>query len=107
MTSTRRSPRQLASAFEALAQELAPRTVLGDAQSAWRDTVGQSIAERAWPVSERGGVLTVSCESSVWAQELDLISGPILERLNVRLGQAHIVRLRCVSTPPPDPFSGR
>jgi predicted nucleic acid-binding Zn ribbon protein len=104
---TRRSPRPLAAAFEALAQELAPQTVLGETQSAWREAVGHSIAERAWPVSERGGVLTVSCESSVWAQELDLMSEPILERLNERLGQGHILRLRCVATPPPEPSSGR
>jgi predicted nucleic acid-binding Zn ribbon protein len=104
MTPQRRSPRPLSAAFDALAQELAPGTVLGDAQGAWRDAVGQSIAERAWPVSERGGVLTVSCESSVWAQELDLMSESVLERLNERLEHGQIARLRCVATPPPEPF---
>ena len=43
------------------------------------------IYERAKPVAERAGVLTVSCESSVWAQELDLMSDAIRERLNERL----------------------
>jgi predicted nucleic acid-binding Zn ribbon protein len=103
MSRTRRSPRPLASAFALLAERLAPETILGEAQSAWRETVGASIADRARPVSERGGVLTVSCESSVWAQELDLMSETICQRLNARLEGAHIVRLRCVATPPQAP----
>jgi predicted nucleic acid-binding Zn ribbon protein len=105
MTPTRRSPRSLSTAFAELAGRLAPETVLGEAQSAWRDAVGTWIAERAWPVAERGGVLTVSCESSVWAQELDLMSETIRERLNGRLQGGQIARLRCVATPAPDAFS--
>jgi predicted nucleic acid-binding Zn ribbon protein len=106
MSLTRRSPRPLGGALELLAGQLAPKTSLGEAQSAWREVVGPSIADRAWPVSERGGVLTVSCESSLWAQELDLMSETIRERLNERLERSEIVRLRCVATPPQDPFSG-
>ena len=100
MADRRRSPRPLASSFAALAERLAPETVLAAAQSAWRDAVGASISERAWPVSERAGVLTVSCESSVWAQELDLMSDAILERVNDRLERGRITKLRCVATPP-------
>jgi predicted nucleic acid-binding Zn ribbon protein len=44
-------------------------------------------------------MLTVSCESSVWAQELDLMSDAILERLNGRLERGRITKLRCVATP--------
>lgn len=100
LSPARRSPRPLAGAFAALTERLAPETLLAEVQSAWRDAVGMSIAIRAWPVSERGGVLTVSCESSTWAQELDLMSEAICERLNQHLERGHIARLRCVATPP-------
>jgi predicted nucleic acid-binding Zn ribbon protein len=104
MTRTRRSPRHLAGAFAGLAEQLAPLTLLGEVQGAWREAVGPMIAERAWPVAERRGVLTVSCESSVWAQELDLMSEPICARLKGRLDRGEIVKLRCVATPPQPPF---
>ncbi len=99
MPHSRRSPRPLAGSLSALADRLAPDTLLGEAQSAWRAAVGPSISERAWPVSERAGTLTVSCESSVWAQELDLMSEAMLERLNGRLARGRITKLRCVATP--------
>ena len=44
-----------------------------------RSVVGESIASPGEPVSERGGVLTVSCSASVWAHELDLMAPDILE----------------------------
>jgi predicted nucleic acid-binding Zn ribbon protein len=99
MTHFNRSPRLLSGTLEVLAQRLAPETVLADAQRAWPKAVGTAIAERARPVSERAGVLTVVCESSVWAQELDLMGEAILERLNERLRGAEIKRLRCVAGP--------
>ena len=100
LSPARRSPRPFAGVFAALAERLAPETLLAEVQSAWRDAVGRSIADRAWPVSERGAVLTVSCESSTWAQELDLMSETICERLNELLERGRIARLRCVATPP-------
>jgi predicted nucleic acid-binding Zn ribbon protein len=102
VTRSRRSPRPLTFAIEQLRDELAPETVLANAQLAWRDVVGEVIAAQAQPTSERGGVLTVSCSASVWAQELDLMAPDILERLNGRLGGTRLNRLRCVSTPIPD-----
>ncbi len=77
-----------------------PDTLLGEVQAVWPGVVGETIAAAAQPVGERGGVLTVSCESSVWAQELDLMSGEIIERLNGALARGAIARLRCVATPP-------
>ena len=84
-------------ALTALADELAPQTLLGEVQRAWPEVVGPSIAEQAQPTAERGGVLTVSCSASVWAQELDLMSVAILERLNAALASGAISRLRCVA----------
>jgi predicted nucleic acid-binding Zn ribbon protein len=89
-------------AIGVIERDLTPDTVLGRAQLAWRTAVGDAIAAQAVPTSERGGMLTVSCATSVWAQELDLMSGTIVDRLNEQLGEAAITRLRCVATPPRD-----
>ena len=94
----RRSPRSLAEAFDTLTEELAPRTLLGDVQRAWGQAVGEQIAAQASPTTERGGVITVACAASVWAQELDLMAPQILARLNATLGGGDRVRrLRCVA----------
>lgn len=99
MSPHRRSPRPLRFAFEAIRDELAPETLLADVQRAWPEAVGASVAAEAQPTAERGGVLTVSCSASVWAQELDLMAPTILERLNELLRGGQIARLRCVAVP--------
>jgi predicted nucleic acid-binding Zn ribbon protein len=97
VTAYRSGPRPLARAFDALAQQLAPDTLLADVQRAWPDAVGELIAAQASPTAERAGVLTISCAASVWAQELDLMAPQIIERLNVSLRRARVKRLRCVA----------
>jgi predicted nucleic acid-binding Zn ribbon protein len=100
MTPYRRSPRPMALALDQIRDDLAPESLLADVQRAWRDAVGATIAQEAQPTAERGGVVTVSCSASVWAQELDLMAPAILERLNRMLGSGHVSRLRCVALPP-------
>jgi predicted nucleic acid-binding Zn ribbon protein len=84
-------------ALDDLSDELAPATVLGDVQRVWSATVGPAIAAQAQPTAERGGVVTVSCAASVWAQELDLMAPQIIERLNAALTERSLQRLRCVA----------
>lgn len=86
-------------AFERVRDDLAPDTLLAEVQQAWREAVGAAIALEAQPTRERGGVVTVSCSASVWAQELDLMAPAILERLNQRLRSGRVSRLRCVALP--------
>jgi predicted nucleic acid-binding Zn ribbon protein len=100
MTRHRRSPRPLAFAFEAIADDLAPETLLADVQREWRRTVGESVAAQAQPTAERGGAVTVSCSASVWAQELDLMAPQIIEGLNARLSRGRVQRLRCLAVGP-------
>ncbi len=97
MTSYRRSPRSLAPALENLRDLVAPDTLLAQIQRAWPQAVGQAIAAEAVPTRERGGVVTVSCSASVWAQELDLMAPKILSALNELLDGAAVQRLRCVA----------
>jgi predicted nucleic acid-binding Zn ribbon protein len=88
--------------LEVSREEWAPDTVLAEVQRVWSDAVGASIAAEATPARERAGVLTVSCSASVWAQELDLMSATILERLNARIRRGRVERLRCVAVPMSD-----
>jgi predicted nucleic acid-binding Zn ribbon protein len=95
--SQRRGPRSMSAALEALADDLAPRTLLADVQRAWPAVVGGSIADQAQPTAERGGVVTVSCSASVWAQELDLLAPQIITRVNAALPTGGVSRLRCIT----------
>ena len=92
----RTAPRPVGRALDAFVDGLAPPTALAAAQRAWDGAVGEAVAAAAKPVSESGGVLTIACESSVWAQELDLLAPELLERLAAALGGPSITRLRCV-----------
>ena len=97
MTAYRRAPRSLAPAFEALADELAPRTRLAEIQRVWTQAVGSDMARQTRATSERGGVVTVSCADSMWAQELDLMAPLVISQLNSSLGSDPVRRLRCVA----------
>jgi predicted nucleic acid-binding Zn ribbon protein len=101
VTRYRRSPRSLVLALAGAQHDWAPATLLASVQAVWPDVVGAAIATEATPVSEKAGVLTVSCSAAVWAQELDLMAPTILGRLNAKLrGAGRVSRLRCVATPP-------
>jgi predicted nucleic acid-binding Zn ribbon protein len=90
----RRAPRPAATAFRVARDQAAPRTGLAAVQGAWREVVGEQLAAVAEPVSERQGTLTIVCSDSVWAQELDLMQGQLLERLRAALGELAPTALR-------------
>jgi predicted nucleic acid-binding Zn ribbon protein len=85
--------------IRAIAEGLAPAGTLGSVQAVWEQAAGAAIAEQARPTGEAGGVLTVTCSSAVWAQELELMSTSLIERLNAALGEDRIASLRCQSVP--------
>jgi predicted nucleic acid-binding Zn ribbon protein len=93
-------PRPLAGAVARLRAELAPPTLLAKVQQKWGDAVGADVEREAMPVSERGGVVTVSCRSATWSSELTMLSGQLLERLNESLdGDARVSELRFTTDP--------
>ena len=100
MTRHRHRPRSLSIALDVAQHDWAPATLLAEVQAAWPEVVGAVIAAEATPVSERAGVVTVSCSASVWAQELDLMAPTILGRLNAKLRGPSVARLKCVATLP-------
>ena len=55
----------------------------------------EEVLEVLQPTAEREGVLEVTCEAAVWAQELDLMAVELIPRLNDALGEQAISRLRC------------
>jgi predicted nucleic acid-binding Zn ribbon protein len=91
----RPAPRPLAAIVHELTAALAPASTLARAQEVWEGAVGPAIAAAARPTAERDGVLTVTCEAAVWAQELDLMAGELIARLNSALAGERIRELRC------------
>jgi len=100
VTRRRSSPRSFHLALDAAREGWAPETLLAEIQQVWPVVVGEAVAAEASPSGERGGVVTVSCSASVWAQELDLMGPAIVERLNARMARGSVSRLRCITLPP-------
>jgi predicted nucleic acid-binding Zn ribbon protein len=92
---SRVAPRPISTALQGLTATLAPATALAHVQAVWEGAVGPVIAAAARPTSERQGVLTVACDSSVWAHELELMACDLLPRLNAALGDGLVLQLRC------------
>ena len=92
---SRRAPRPAGLAVEALAQTLAPATLLAEVQRAWPEAAGEAVAAAGRPTAERDGVVTISCVSAVWANELDLLGNQLVESLNEALGRPALRGVRC------------
>jgi predicted nucleic acid-binding Zn ribbon protein len=98
----RPGPRPLSNALEGVLPDVAPATLLAQVQAAWNEVAGARLAAAAAPVSERDGVVTVACESGVWAQELDLLGPDLLSRLEAALGARSVTKLRFVTSSAPN-----
>ena len=92
----RLAPRPLSNALDGVVRDAAPATLLARVQGVWTDVAGAELAAAATPASEREGVVTVACESSVWAQELELLAPDLLTGLEARLGGPLVAKLRFV-----------
>lgn len=99
MSARRRPLRPAGPSIRDFAESLAPAGTLASVQAVWTEAAGPVVAEQARPTGEASGVLTVTCSSAVWAQELELMSASLIERLNGALGEDRIVSLRCQSVP--------
>jgi len=89
----------VAIALDALTADTMPATLLAEVQRAWSQAAGEAFAGQSEPVSERAGVITVGCASAVWAQELDLLSERVVQRLNEALGRPAVKGLRPQARP--------
>ena len=95
----RSGPRPLAFALDVVTASAMPSTLLAEVQRAWPDAAGAAFAAQSEPVAERAGTITVACTSAVWAQELDLLSERVVERLNAALGRVAVRALRPQARP--------
>jgi predicted nucleic acid-binding Zn ribbon protein len=92
----RLAPRPLSAALDGVVGDVAPDTLLARVQGAWASVAGPRLAAAAQPVSERDGVVTVACESGVWAQELELLAPDLIAGLEAALGGRFATKLRFV-----------
>ena len=61
----------------------------------WAAIVGPALAATTFPRRLSAGTLTLGCAGPV-ALELQHLAGPLIERINMHLGQALVLRLRFV-----------
>jgi len=99
MAKHRMAPRRAADPVARLVGALEPQTPLSALQRAWPAAVGEHLAAHATPVAVRAGVATVQCSSGMWAEELELLQGEVLGRLEAALGAGAVRELRCRATP--------
>jgi predicted nucleic acid-binding Zn ribbon protein len=88
----RRRGQTLGAALGEIQTRLAPPDLLADVQRHWAAAAGEQVALESWPDSERAGVVTVRCQSAVWAAELTMLAEQLLEGLNERLSRERQVR---------------
>lgn len=96
----RKQPRKIGAPLERLTAELSPATPLASVQAVWRNAVGDQIADSCVPEGEKEGVLTVVCETSVWAQQLSMMQEDLLNKLADQISTAEDIprELRFVVT---------
>ena len=87
-----RRPRRVGELVLSAQRTLAPPTLLAAVQREWRAATGDAIADNAQPSGERGGVVTVTCGSSVWAAELTMLAPSLCSTLNEALPEDRQVR---------------
>lgn len=96
----RLAPRPLSAALADAVGDARPVGLLAAVQSVWGEVAGPALASAASPSSEREGTVTVTCESAVWAHELELLAPDLTGRLNEQLEEAaepgRVERLRFV-----------
>jgi hypothetical protein len=68
---------------------------------AWTRASGAVVAAVTAPRSLSAGVLTVGCQSSIWANELTYLGAQILQRMNELCPGHAVKRLRFVVAPTP------
>ncbi|MBN1528131.1 MAG: DUF721 domain-containing protein [Thermoleophilaceae bacterium] len=100
----RLAPRSLRTVLPGVIADAGPQTLLARVQTLWPEVAGAALAAATAPVAEREGALTVACESSLWAHELELLQRDVLDRLGTALaasggGSVESLRFKVGSLP--------
>ncbi len=88
--------RKISGAIGRLVADIAPVDPIARLAAAWPVAVGDAVAAQTAPTSISGTTLTVGCVSGVWAQEVELLSRTVIERLSNELPDIPVKKLRCV-----------
>jgi len=67
---------------------------LSGLQGIWEGAVGPGVASHAAPENLKGGLLTITVDSSVWMNQLSLLRLDIMEKLNLAAGTETVTDLR-------------
>lgn len=78
-----RDPRGVSEVLESLTSSLGWESPIARAElmGGWSELVGDDNSAHSEPIGIEGGVLTVRCDSSAWAQQLRLMRGQIVTRI--------------------------
>lgn len=68
-------------------------------RAAWPELVGAQIAAHSAPRTLRDGMLTIAVDSAPWATQLRYLESGLLARLEERLGDGVVTRIRLALEP--------
>ncbi len=104
-----RDPRPLGDAIDALAAQSGWKAPLAqeDLVRQWADLAGADTARHSEPVSLEQGMLTVKCDSTAWAKNLQFMRATILTEITRRYPEAGVQNLRFIGPDVPSWKWGR
>ena len=93
-----RDPKGLGDALSDLTREAGwvPQLAREDLVLQWDDVAGEDTARHAQPVALTDGVLTIRCDSTAWAKQLQLMRSHILSQILSRHPDAGVTSVRFV-----------
>lgn len=93
-----RDPHGLGDALSALTREAGwvPQLAKEDLVLQWQDVAGEETAQHAYPVALIDGTLTVQCDSTAWAKQLQIMRANILSQIMTRHPDAGVTAVRFV-----------
>lgn len=93
-----RDPRGLGDIVAAATREAGwePELERADLVRQWADVAGANTAEHTRPVALKDGALTIQCDSTAWAKQLQLMRAHILTEIVRRYPEAGVGSLRFV-----------
>lgn len=93
-----RDPGSLGAALDVLTREAGWESTMAreDLVRQWADLAGADTAKHSDPVSLENGMLTVKCDSTAWAKNLQYMRGTILTEIGRRYPAAGVENLRFI-----------
>lgn len=93
-----RDPMGLGAALDQLTQGAGWDAVLAKEEVVlqWADLAGADVAKHSEPVSLERGLLTVRCDSTAWAKQLQFMRAVILTQIEQRYPDAGVENLRFI-----------